>query len=78
MALCFVPERAMPATVAKTSRKAAAPVAFRESESLVVIRRGDPDAMRAAVDRIIARARKDRRQGDAAATLREFRDRPRA
>jgi hypothetical protein len=40
--------------------------------------RPDPEAMRAAVERMRERLKKDKRKGDAVKFLREFRDNPRA
>ncbi len=69
----------MPATAAKAvQERAVAPVALENSQYMVVVRKGDAEAMRAAIDRSIARTRADKRKGDAVAFLREFRSNPRA
>lgn len=71
---------AMPDASAKAAVKESHthPVQLAEGKYMVVLRRGDPAAMRAACDRMIERMKADKRKGDAVAFLREFRDNPRA
>jgi hypothetical protein len=53
-------------------------IEFSGSESIVVVRRGDVEAMRRRMTAAIERMHADTRPGDAAKFLREFRENPRA